>query len=195
MDHPSQYISKNKRVAPGKRRQPKAPRQDSIATKTPEQERQVFEEAMSKQERFADRILQGHSAHDAARAAGYHPSQASKVMRQEDIQALIAKGRNELSSVTTIRRLDVMNMFLEAIDMARTLADPGQMINGADKIAKMMGYYAPETKRIELTGDQKVFSSKLRALTDAELYEIAHGNATASDIIELEPSEVRTLED
>lgn len=125
----------------------------------------------------ADAVMEGHSESDAMRAAGYHPTQATQVMRSENVQQILAEAREEVEDLTTIKRLDVLNIMVEAIDMARTLADPANMINGADKIAKMMGYYAPETKRIELTTDQSVFHSKLRALSDAELMEIAAGRA------------------
>ena len=127
--------------------------------------------------KVADAILEGANESDAMRAAGYHPTAASKVMRQETVQQMLAEARGEIEDLTTIKRLDVLNMFLEAIDMARTLADPGQMINGADKIAKMMGYYAPETKRIELTTDQNVLQAKFQQMTDEELLRIAAGRA------------------
>ena len=93
------------------------------------------------------------------------------------MQGYLAESRREVSDLTTIKRLDVLNIFMEAIDMARTLADPSQMINGADKVAKMMGYYAPETLKLEVENNTKALSAKFKALTDAELLEIAAGRA------------------
>ena len=84
-----------------------------------------------KRKTLADALLAGHSKADAARAAGYHPSNAAQVMRQEDVQAYLAEARSEISSLTTIKRLDVLNVFLEAIHMARNLGDPAQIIAGA----------------------------------------------------------------
>ena len=132
----------------------------------------------AKQKVFADAILEGHSQTAAARAAGYHPANASNVMRQEEIQGYLTEARREVSDLTSMKRLDVLNIFMEAIDMARTLADPSQMINGADKVAKMMGYYAPETLKLEVEHNTKALSAKFKALTDAELLEIAAGRAT-----------------
>lgn len=123
----------------------------------------------------ADALMEGYSEVDALRAAGYHPTSASSVVRHEEVQQFLAKARKEVEDKTTIRKFDVLNIFMEAIDMARTLADPANMINGADKVAKMLGYYAPETKRIELTTDQATLSSKLKQLSDAELLEMAAG--------------------
>lgn len=131
--------------------------------------------------KVVDAVMEGHPETEAMRAAGYHPSNASSVMRQEAVQELLAEARAEVTDLTTIKRLDVFNMFMEAINMARILADPGQMINGADKIAKMMGYYAPETKRIELSVGQNALQAKFQQMTDDELLEIASGRARVID--------------
>ena len=147
-----------------KAKKPKAPREPSVAI---DEKRKVV----------ADALLEGASKPDALRAAGYHPSNADTVMRQEDIQQYIAQARGELEDVTTLRRLDVINVFLEAIDMARTLADPAQMINGAKEVGKMMGFYEPERIDITVSGSAQAMASKFKQLTDEELYEIAANRA------------------
>ena len=98
-------------------------------------------------------------------------------MKEEAVKAIIARARAEIEDITTIRRVDVLTWFIGAIDMARTMADPANMVNGADKVAKMLGYYAPETKRLELTLNQEALSTKLRALSDAELMDLAASSA------------------
>ena len=105
---------------------PKAPRKPSV----------IIEE---QQKLFADMLAEGRSKSEAARIAGYHPSNGDNVMRQEEVQSYLQEARGQIEDVSTLRRVDVLNVFMEAIDMARTLADPAQMINGADKVAKMMG--------------------------------------------------------
>lgn len=126
---------------------------------------------------FADMLSEGKSKSEAARIAGYNPSNVDTVMRQEEVQQYLQEARKEIEDISTIRRVDVMNLFLEAIEMARIQADPSQMINGADKVAKMMGYYAPETLKLEVEQNSKSLQNKFRQLSDAELYEIAAGKA------------------
>ena len=147
---------------------PKEPREPSVVVN-------------EKQKVFADLILEGKSKSVAARAAGYHPSNVDNVMRQEEVQHYLDEARKELTDLATIKRVDVLNIFMEAIDMARTLADPSQMINGADKVAKMMGYYAPETLKLEVEQNSKSLANKFRQLSDAELYEIAANRAKVVD--------------
>ena len=127
-----------------------------------------------KQKAYADAVLNGASLSDAATSAGYAavPQNNSKT-----VQFYIARARDEITDVTMLKRLDVLQMFLEAVDMSRMQADPTAMINGADKIAKMMGYYAPETHQVNLTVEQGSLSRRIRSMTDAELLEIAANNA------------------
>lgn len=157
---------------------PKAYQPKSAAPKQPRKPSVIIEE---QRKVFADVLMESGSKSKAARAAGYHPSNVDNVMRQEDVQEYLQEARSQIEDVSTLRRVDVMNIFLEAIDMARTLADPGQMINGADKVAKMMGYYAPETLKLEVEQNSKALTNKFRQLSDAELYEIAAGRAKVID--------------
>jgi hypothetical protein len=165
------------RSFPPKPSAPKPPRPSSV----------VIED---KHKLVADLIIEGKSKAEAARVAGYNPSNVDEVMRQEEVQMYLQEARGQIEDVSTLRRVDVMNIFMEAIDMARTLADPGQMINGADKVAKMMGYYAPETLKLEIENNSKALSNKFRQLSDAELYELAAGRAKVIDgeVVTEEPS-------
>lgn len=144
---------------------PTSPRKPSVVTT--EEKRQAF----------VTTFMETNNASEAARAAGYHPSSAAKVMRQEDVQQALKEAREELEDISTIKRVDVLNLFMEAIGMARTMADPGNMINGADKIAKMLGYYEPEKLEVNVKMSQEVLSSKIKQLSDADLYELAYQQA------------------
>lgn len=154
------------------------PRASSAKPKPPRKSSVVIED---QRRIFADVLMETGNKSEAARVAGYHPSNVDNVMRQEDVQGYLAEARGQIEDVSTLRRVDVLNIFMEAIDMARTLADPSQMINGADKVAKMMGYYAPETLKLEVEQNSKSLQNKFRQLSDAELYEIAAGRAKVVD--------------
>lgn len=135
----------------------------------------------ARQKAFSDALLEGHSKADAARAAGYHPSHVDKVLRTEEVQMYLADARQEMRDISTIKRIDVLNIFMEAVDMARTLADPAQMINGAKEIGKMLGYYEPEKLDITVSMDSNVLASKMRQMTDDELYALAAKKAKPVD--------------
>ena len=153
-------------------RRQRLPKDHGDTVKKEREESVVLAEINPKRKIMADAILEGATPSEAARLADMHPASASTVLKSEDIKGYLAKAREEIEEISTMKRCDVLNLLIEAIDMARTLADPAQMINGADKIAKMMGYYAPETKRIELTGDAQVLSNRLRTMSDQDLLEM-----------------------
>lgn len=161
---------------------PRASR-DKMATKAAREKSIVVKQGEIREQHkvFADAILEGHTQSDAARAAGYHPTTASHVMRNEEVQDYLAQARAEISDISTLKRVDVLNIFMDAIEMARTLADPANMINGADKVAKMMGYYAPEAIKLEVTGNHATLASKFKQLSDEELYDIAAKKARVVD--------------
>ena len=149
---------------------------------TPKRESSVVmtHDASTKRRRaLADAILEGASLSEAARIADMHPSHANTALKCDDVKTYLARARREIEEVSTLRRIDVLNLFVEAIDMARTLADPANMINGADKVAKMLGYYAPETKRLELSGEAAEFSARLRAMSDRDLLDLITKRSSA----------------
>lgn len=139
-----------------------------------------------KQEAFKEAVLDGMTPAQAAEAAGYsHPAAGSAVMRAPDVKRALAEARNELSSAAQITRGDMLAVMMDAIDMARLLADPQSMIKGAAEISKMLGFYAPEVKKVELSVGQARVRSKLISMTDEELLLMASGNDPMT--IDMEP--------
>ena len=115
---------------------------------------------------------------DAAAAAAAEVTSANAMMRSEKVQAELARARSEISDLTTLRRLDVIEGIMDAINMARIMADPQAMIKGWTEIAKILGHYAPEVKRIELTTGQARIRNQLEGLSDEELFHLANGGRT-----------------
>ena len=67
---------------------------------------------------------------------------------------------------------------LEAVAYARTQMNPMAMIRGFAEIGKMLGLYAPEVKRVEVSADGQVEMDRLARLSDAELLKmVAAGQA------------------
>jgi hypothetical protein len=135
-----------------------------------------------KQQTYVDNVLEGKSKSDAARAADMLPTKSTAIERSATVQAALKEARSELEGLSTLRRVDVLNGLMESIDMARTLAEPATMIAGWKEVAKIMGYYAPETRRIELSSDQSNVQKKLEMMSDQELLEMLHKRSLLVDI-------------
>jgi phage terminase small subunit len=143
----------------------------------PKRPRQSSALITEKRQTLANAILEGASLSEASRIADMHPATANTALRSDDVKQYLAKARQEIEEISTLRRCDVLNLLVEAIDMARSQGDPANMIGGAREIAKMMGYYAPETRRIELTGDSLALQRHIQDMTDADLIDLASRRA------------------
>lgn len=130
---------------------------------------------------FVDAKMLGKDNIDAARAAGYKNPIASgeRVEKTAVVRQALSAARDELSSASQITRADVIDGFMEAINMAKLAADPASMIKGWSETAKVLGLYAPEVKKLEISGSQKRLQSKYESMTDAELFDIIAGRVTA----------------
>ncbi len=124
-----------------------------------------------KEQMWVKNVGAGMNHRQAARAAGYsHPeSDGYKVSIREDVKAALAKERERIEVVNDLDRKAVIDGLREAIDMGRMVSDPNAMVSGWREIAKICGYYAPETKRIEISGRGAEAQRQLHNMTDEEL--------------------------
>ena len=121
-------------------------------------------------EAFVEAKLSGLSTKAAAKAAGYvNPSP----LQFASIRDQITVARNWLASTTQISRLNVIEGIIDGIEMARMQGDSGNVIKGWTEVGKILGHYAPEVKRVELSVDQAATLSKLSALSDEELLRLS----------------------
>lgn len=132
------------------------------------------------QTKYVDEVLKGKSKNAAAKAAGYPNATAPE--KSGLVQLEIAQARTKLIDLTQMTRLAVVDGILDGIAMARMQADATNVIKGWVEIGKIMGYQAPEVKKIELSANDKRKMSKLEALSDAELIKLAFGNDEVEDV-------------
>jgi phage terminase small subunit len=86
----------------------------------------------------------------------------------------------QLMLSASLRREDVLNGLLEAVEQARVQSNPMAMIRGWVEIAKLMGLAAPERIKVDLNVAGQVEMRRLNSLSDAELLKlIVEGQAAA----------------
>lgn len=134
------------------------------------------------QEEYVEGVLDGKAKSHAALDAGYsHGSQSHRLDRNELVQSALAERREELSSATQITRAGVLNGILDAIEMARVMADPMAMLAGYRDISKMMGYNAPEVKKVEISDTSNTLARKIKSMSDEDLLNVIEGEARLVD--------------
>ena len=90
-------------------------------------------------------------------------------MIKPDVQAVLAERQGEVADRLQITREGVIQGLLEAVHMARVQSNPAGMIAGLREIGKMLGFYAPETHRVELVPDSAALEQRFQYLPDHEL--------------------------
>lgn len=133
-----------------------------------------------KQEKLVDGVMKGKSTTQAAIDAGYAATNgtvSASITKSRKVKEALQVAREELVDLTTISRGDVIEGMMEAIALARTAAEPATMIAGWREIAKILGHYEPEVKKVELTVNQQVVRSKLEVMSDEELLQLLNNDS------------------
>ncbi len=131
-----------------------------------------------KQKKYVEGRLDGKSKREAALQAGYTEASVTTITaeRSEDVKKALAEARSELSDATQIKRADVVEMFQEAYKMSKKMAEPSSMVAAAREIGRMLGFYEPETIKLEMTDNQKTLQNKLMTMSTEQLLELAAKN-------------------
>lgn len=135
----------------------------------------------SKQSRFIDEYMVDMNGAAAAERAGYSAKTsraiACELLTKPDIQAHLQARGAALARELEVTREAVVQGLLEAFEMAKADRQPGAMISSMAALAKLLGFYAVETVRVELTPTQRAMRGKYEAMSDAELMAVMAGNA------------------
>lgn len=122
---------------------------------------------------FVEHYALCNNAAEAARLAGYSaktarvtgPETLSKPAVKAALEARQAVFREELR----VTKQDVIAGILSAIHIARGQQNPAAMISGCVQLAKLLGYYEPEVRRVELDANTANLRAKYAAMSDEEL--------------------------
>ena len=132
-----------------------------------------------KQAKFVSEFLVDSNGTQAAIRAGYSASgarvTAHRLLTNDAIYGAIEAQRLADAARLSLRREDVLAGLLEAVDTARLQQNPMAMVSGLRELGRMMGFYAPEVRRVELTADQHITQNHMSAMTVAELLALMQG--------------------
>lgn len=139
-----------------------------------------------KQKQFVRNWAQGDSITSAALRAGYSEGSIKlcyRLVKMPNVLALKSKYELEWEEDNKMSRQRVMNGMLEAIEMAKLMAEPSSMIAGWREIGKICGYYAPVEHKVKVDVTGNIMLDKLNALSDAELLNIINGKTSATALL------------
>jgi hypothetical protein len=134
-----------------------------------------------KQSRFIQEYLvDGNGAQAAIRcgspAAGAHVW-ASRTLRIAKVSEALQAAQVVDATRLSISRENVLEWLQSAFLAAREKGDPAAMVSAAREIGRMMGFYAPEVKKVALTIDQNDTQARFSRMSDRELLDVmAHAD-------------------
>ena len=133
-----------------------------------------------REQKFVENITMGMTRVAATANAGYGGAKSAgyRVANQPHIKAAIQRRHNELRETFRIKREDVLIGLQEAIKDAKLLSDPTAQIAGWREIGRMLGYYEPERKIIEVSDHVPTAIAQLQEVSTTELLELAGPSAT-----------------
>lgn len=131
---------------------------------------------------FVKYWAEGNSVAGASAMAGYGDgaTYAYRLTRYPQVIELYNTEKALYEQAAQMTRKKVMDMHMEAYDMAKLMSEPSSMVAAAREIGKMCGYYEPVKVNLTLSGAATVAQQNMGKLTDAELLDIvAKGGALA----------------
>lgn len=128
-----------------------------------------------KQAAYVELRAMGADQNNAVKTAygpGMNTTDAKDLEANPKISAALINERAKNAYMLGLTRDKVLRGFMDAIDQAKLLADPLTQIAGWREIAKVCGFYAPEVKKVELTGSSKAILDRMQAMSDEELLKL-----------------------
>lgn len=123
---------------------------------------------------FAQAWARGESIGSASLRAGYKDDGIGyRMARMPNILRVYNEEKRKFEEAAQMSRKRVMEGLLEAIEMAKLMAEPASMISGWREIGRMCGYYEPIKHVVKVSG--QVTMKQVNTLSDEELLKIVKG--------------------
>lgn len=141
----------------------------------------------SKQQKaYVEARARGLSRDQSALTAGYAPGgsepNVSRIENSLTVQEQLAAVRAEVAKNTGITKEEVVGLLMHAADMAKLMSDPTGLVAAARELGKMLGFYAPEVKKVTHGLDKGSLRALLEEMSDEDLARIANAKAIEGEV-------------
>lgn len=138
----------------------------------------------AKQAKWVQEYLVCGNASASAVKAGYSANGASvagnRMLRNARVLEALQARQSADATRLSIQREDVLQGLLEAVNQAREQRNPMGMIVGLRELGKMLGFYAPEVKKVDLNVVGKTEMGRMNTLSDQQLLAIITAGSAAA---------------
>lgn len=126
------------------------------------------------QKKFVRAWAEGDSIPTAMKRAGFNdqPSWGYRLAKMPNILAEYNRVKQLFEEAAQMTRKKVMDMHLEAFEMAKLMAEPATMVSAAREIGRMCGYYEPVKQKIDISINGQVAVKRMEAMSDEDLLKL-----------------------
>lgn len=130
---------------------------------------------------YVQHRAQGLPVKTAYRMAGYAGGNPALLEQRPKVLAALALEQSKYAAQSQLKRQDIIDGIMNAIEQAKLLADPGTQISGWKELGKLCGFYAPEVKKVELSIAAGRLKSKFEQMSDEDLLEMMSNGGSTID--------------
>lgn len=143
-----------------------------------------------KQRIFVKEWAAGETVLSASVRAGYadNGNMAYRLSKDPAVLKIYLREKALYEEASQMTRQKVMDGFLEAAGMARTLADPVALTGAWREVGKMCGYYEPVRRAVDINLSGTITMKRLESMDDASLLKLIKGEI--EDVVFEEIAEV-----
>lgn len=148
------------------------------------------------QEKYVEARAKGVNQKQSALIAGYAPEANDNVSVEDSttVQEKLAEIRKEAATNAKVTKDDVVQWLMDAAEMAKVMADPQGLVAAARELGKMLGFYAPEVKKVTHGLDKNSLRAVLDEMTDEDLIRLANAKAIEGEAQRVLPNgELKTV--
>lgn len=132
------------------------------------------------QKAFVKFWAEGDSISTAMMRAGYNeqPSYGYRMAKMPNVLAEYDRIKRAYEDAAQMTRKKVMDMHLEAYEMAKLMAEPATMVSAAREIGRMCGYYEPVKQKVEISVNGQIAVKRIESMDTEDLIKmVAEGMA------------------
>ena len=110
----------------------------------------------------------------AARMAGFSAPEVdgARLMKSPAVLANLQAERAKYAVASNVTRKQVIEGFIEAVDLARIKGEPLTMVAGWREVGKMCGFYEPSRSEVKISVGGQVMLHQLNGMSDDELLQM-----------------------
>jgi phage terminase small subunit len=140
-----------------------------------------------RQKKYVENRARGLEREASAILAGYPAGQdaGKQVEKQPSVAEELARVRAAMVASSGVTKEDIVQMLQDAALLAKVRGESMGLVAAARELGKMLGFYAPEVKKVMHGMDKTQIKEALSQMSDEELYKLAHARTLEGEFKQL----------